>query len=61
MNLAPIAIWILKKELKDEGYRRSWEANIAMCMVDSFISLKNKDIREAANDGAKRFIDLLLR
>lgn len=63
MNLAPIAIWILKRELKKEDYRKTWEANIAVCMQDAYFSKKGRNsfIHAISNDGAKRFIDLLLK
>ncbi len=48
----------LKKDKSEGSYYYSWQANIAMAMYDEFkgtISLKK------CNNGAKRFLDLLIR
>lgn len=60
MNLTPIAIWILKRSLKNKDYREVWQSNIAVCMQDASHG-KVKDIWKISNDGAKRFIDLLIK
>jgi hypothetical protein len=51
------------KEDKSEGsYYYSWQANIAVAMQDAYAEAEDKtDIHKISNDGAKRFLDLLIR
>jgi hypothetical protein len=62
------AMKLLGKCLKeDDGYRQSWVANIAMSIYDEFIDQDGKMIADKdnlhtlCNDGAERFIDLLIK
>ncbi len=59
------AISVLRQALKnDEGYKQGWIANIAVSMQDAYEYANpedKKDIHKISNDGAKRFIDLLLK
>jgi hypothetical protein len=59
------AIDTLKKSLKkDESYRMSWQANIAMAFYDEFRRSKPKNltqVHEAANKAASEFLTLLCR
>lgn len=54
----------LQIKLKDEDYRRGWEANIAMSFIDEYKrhadNINMIDIRTVANNAAKNFIDTLL-
>jgi len=62
MNTAE-AIQALQKALKeDEGYYQVWQANIAVCIQDVWNKEKpSVDVHKISNEGAKRFLDLLLR
>ena len=53
----------LVEQLKiDEGFYYSWQANIAVAMQDAYSDAEDKkDIHKISNDGAKRFLDLLIR
>lgn len=57
------AIDTLQRSLKkDEGYRYSWQANIAMAFYDEFRRSKPKNltqVHEAANKAASNFLDTL--
>jgi hypothetical protein len=55
------AVALLIKELKaDEGYRFSWQANIAMAFKDVYDQADDKtDIHGIANEGANRFLETL--
>lgn len=61
------AVERLKQALKeDEGYRMSWGANIAQSFIDAFgkitaAPLTKDRLYKAANDGASRFLDSLMR
>ena len=54
-------IQILSKKLRDDPeLYYSWQSNIAMAVVDSFEKEENYElIHKAANDGAKRFLNIL--
>jgi len=61
------AITALVKALKnDADYKHTWQANIAMAVYDSYeperygINLTRRMLHKLANDGAKRFLDMLL-
>jgi hypothetical protein len=59
----------LQEALKtDEGYRLSWQANIAMAFVDAFKSHQQKvgrkhvadqEVHKVANDAADNFLNTL--
>lgn len=51
------------REDKSEGsYYYSWQANIAVAMQDAYKEAEDKtDIHKISNDGAKRFLELLIR
>ena len=57
------AINVLVKELnKDEHYRYTWQANIAMDFYDEFRRSKPKNLtetHEVANKAAKEFLHIL--
>jgi len=63
-------IKVLREKLKDEGYKISWVANIAMAQLDAEVHYReknnkvgkylNKSDRHAiTNKGAENFLDLL--
>ena len=62
VELNKLALSILKESLKDEGYRQSWEANIAMAFYDAYHSqygaFEYNDY-EHRNNGAKLFMSRL--
>ena len=47
----------LKKDKEEGSYYYTWQANIAMAMYDE---LNGKATKEECNNGAKRFLDLLI-
>lgn len=51
------------KQLKiDKDLYYAWQANIAVAMQDEYSMAKDKnDIHKISNEGAKRFLDLLIR
>lgn len=57
----------LSKDKSEGSYYYSWQANIAMCMLDQIVDEKllvpgsrlYVYFHEAANNGAKRFLDQL--
>ena len=52
----------LRKDKSGSSYYYSWQANIAVAMQDAYADAKDKtDIHAISNDGAKRFLDLLIR
>lgn len=60
----------LKKMLKDKDYYYGWQSNIAMAFYDAYYNYKkkhkkktlnDKDIITIANEGAKNFLDLLIK
>lgn len=61
------AVLVLVKALKeDEGYYESWKANIAVAMHDEYYShsksnLDGEALHKVFNDGAERFLQLLIR
>ena len=48
----------LRKDKEEGSLYHSWQANIAMAMIDE---VGDKITKEEANNGAKRFLDLLIR
>lgn len=65
-NNIEIALKLLKEEMKDEDYRRSWQANIAMAFYDQYFwneqEYKNhNDIHDIANKAADNFLNLLFK
>jgi hypothetical protein len=51
----------LRKDNSEGSYYYSWQANIAVAMQDAYNDAKDKaDIHKISNDGAKRFLDLLI-
>jgi hypothetical protein len=68
MKVSKAITKIQKALIKDEDYRRGWEANIAMAFKDahSIASinkkyLNKKDIHNIANTAARNFINLLIQ
>ncbi len=60
-----IIISELAKDKSPGSYYHSWQCNIAMSFYDAFIGDKtlvtdHETIHRIANDGAKRFLDLLI-
>ena len=57
------AVEKIVRELKeDEGYYISWVSNIAMSMHDAYAQAKDKkDIHAISNEGAKQFLNNLMR
>ena len=61
------ALKVLQKALREDGkepgsYYYSWQANIAVCIQDVWNEKKPfVNMYEISNEGAKRFLDLLLR
>lgn len=53
----------LVEELKkDKDFYYGWQANIAVAMQDAYKRSKDKtDIHKISNDGAKAFLNLLIR
>ncbi len=53
----------LVEELKkDKDYYYGWQANIAVSIQDAYHKAEDKtDIHKISNDGAKVFLDLLIR
>ena len=52
----------LRKDKSNGSYYYSWQANIAVAMQDAFSDAEDKtDIHAISNNGAKRFLDLLIR
>ena len=52
----------LKKDKSNCSYYYSWQANIAVAMQDAYSDAEDKtDIHAISNEGAKRFLDLLIR
>jgi len=52
----------LRKDKSEGSYYYSWQANIAVAMQDAYDDAGDKtDIHKISNDGAKRFLDLLIR
>ena len=47
----------LKKDKSEGSYYYSWQSNIAMSMYDE---LDDKITKEEANNGAKRFLEMLI-
>lgn len=57
-----VLIKALKEDKSEGSYYYSWQANIAVAMQDAFKDAENKtDMHKISNDGAKRFLDLLVR
>ena len=48
----------LKKDKSEGSYYYSWQANIAMAMFDE---LNGKATKEECNNGAKRFLETLIK
>lgn len=57
------AVEKLIEELKaDESYYYGWQANIAVAMQDAYGEAEDKsDIHAISNEGAKRFLELLMK
>ena len=60
------AVKILAKHLNDDiDYRKSWQANIAMAVIDQYNRLdpmvQKLNIHAIANTGARHFLDLLCK
>jgi len=52
----------LRKDKSNGSYYYSWQANIAVAMQDAYDRAEDKnDIHKISNDGAKAFLDLLIR
>lgn len=52
----------LKNDKTQGSYYYSWQANIAVAMQDAYEEAEDKtDIHKISNDGAKRFLDLLIK
>ena len=52
----------LKKDKSEGSYYYSWQANIAVSIQDAYQRAEDKtDIYKISNDGAKAFLDLLIR
>lgn len=52
----------LRKDKTEGSYYYSWQANIAVAMQDAYRDAEDKsDIHKISNEGAKRFLDLLIR
>ena len=52
----------LRKDKSNGSYYYSWQANIAVAMQDAYGDAEDKtDIHKISNDGAKRFLELLIR
>ena len=47
----------LRKDKTEGSYYHSWQSNIAMAMYDE---LEGKATKEECNNGAKRFLELLI-
>lgn len=61
-NMIEKLIEELKKDKSEGSYYYGWQANIAVAMQDAFKDAKDKtDIHKISNDGAKRFLELLIR
>lgn len=58
---------LVKALNKDEDYRRSWKANIAMAFYDEYRRrehtkvLNDRFVLSVANDAADNFLDILTR
>ena len=64
INLVPIAIWILRRALRDPDYYRVWQASIAMFCYDAIWNAraqKYSDIHKACNVGATTFLTAFTR
>ena len=57
-NLTKDLIKELKKDKSEGSYYHTWQANIAMAMFDE---LNGKATKEECNNGAKRFLEILIR
>ena len=52
----------LKKDKSEGSYYYAWQANIAVAMQDAYARAKDKtDIHAILNEGAKNFLDLLIK
>lgn len=52
----------LRKDKSEGSYYYSWQANIAVAMQDAYEYAEDKtNIHAISNEGAKRFLDLLIR
>lgn len=52
---------LVKALKKDNNFYYGWQSNIAVAMQDAYRQAKDKsDIHAISNDGAKRFLDLLI-
>ena len=52
---------LVKALKKDNNFYYGWQSNIAVAMQDAYRQAKEKsDIHAISNDGAKRFLDLLI-
>jgi len=58
-------IKLTKNLKKDSGYFMAWQANIAMAIYDEIHKIKKhrslKKIHLACNEGAKNFLNLLIK
>ena len=53
---------LIEELKKDKDYYYAWQANIAVAMQDAYARAEDKtDIHKISNDGAKAFLDLLIR
>ena len=58
---------LVKALKKDESYRYSWQANIAMSFYDEvrrnkdICKVSHKNLHKISNEAAKHFINLLIR
>ena len=51
----------LRKDKSNGSYYYSWQANIAVAMQDAYRDAEDKtDIHAISNEGAKRFLELLI-
>ena len=47
---------------EDSDYFMSWQANIAVAMQDAYANAEDKtDIHKISNEGAKNFLELLIK
>ena len=52
----------LKKDKSEGSYYYSWQANIAVAMQDAYNNAEDKtNIHHISNEGAKNFLELLIR
>ena len=66
INFIPLAMFILKRALKDDSYYFGWKANIAMAFYDKCQELFEDDedrvqLKKLANASAEYFLDLLIK